>query len=170
MTFQFLERNRLISGLASAVAIIEAPFQSGAINTAKHAFHQGKKVFSTPWALNYSKGAGGNNLFIYGATPLINYNQILNYIFPNANQISIEEFINDKVSLGTIFDKETQAKGLNVPEEYQAYFAYIKENSPVSLQEIINFFNKKCVADITADLTLMELDGYIKLVNDQYCL
>lgn len=42
--FQFLQRNRIVSGLSDAVIITEAATRSGTLNTAAHALEQGKEV------------------------------------------------------------------------------------------------------------------------------
>ena len=39
--WSFLERNRLVSGLADAILIVEAAARSGTLNTAAHALAQG---------------------------------------------------------------------------------------------------------------------------------
>ncbi len=44
----FPRRNRLISALAEAVAVIEAPARSGALITARHALDQGKPLYAAP--------------------------------------------------------------------------------------------------------------------------
>ncbi|HMJ81070.1 MAG TPA: DNA-processing protein DprA [Candidatus Dormibacteraeota bacterium] len=41
-------RNRLLSALSDAVAVIEAPARSGALNTAHHALEQGRPLFVAP--------------------------------------------------------------------------------------------------------------------------
>ena len=46
--WSFLERNRLVSGLADAVIITEAAERSGTLNTAAHALSQGRDVFAVP--------------------------------------------------------------------------------------------------------------------------
>ena len=45
---QFLQRNRVISGLSRAVVIVEAAARSGAMNTAAHAFKQGRDLLAVP--------------------------------------------------------------------------------------------------------------------------
>jgi len=44
----FPRRNRLLSALAQAVIVVEAPTRSGAVNTAHHALEQGKVLFAAP--------------------------------------------------------------------------------------------------------------------------
>ncbi|KRT62710.1 MAG: protecting protein DprA, DNA processing protein [Chloroflexi bacterium CSP1-4] len=44
----FPRRNRLLSALADAVVVVEAPSRSGAINTGHHALEQGRALFVAP--------------------------------------------------------------------------------------------------------------------------
>ena len=44
----FPRRNRLLSALAQAVIVVEAPIRSGAVNTAHHALEQGRALFVVP--------------------------------------------------------------------------------------------------------------------------
>ena len=64
----FLQRNRITSGLAVAVVIVEAPLKSGAINTATWAADQGKPVFVIPGPINHENYRGSHKLIRDGAT------------------------------------------------------------------------------------------------------
>lgn len=67
----FLQRNRIISGLSDGVLVVEAPVRSGALNTAQHAFTQGRDVFAVPGNLGVESCAGSNLLLQEGAYPVL---------------------------------------------------------------------------------------------------
>ena len=60
-------RNRLISGMASAVVIVEARERSGSLITAGHAANQGVDVFAVPGPITAPTSAGPNRLLRDGA-------------------------------------------------------------------------------------------------------
>lgn len=76
----FLERNRLVSGLADAVIITEAAARSGTLNTAAHALNQGKPVFAVPGNITSPLSEGTNNLIKAGAMPLTSADDVLQYL------------------------------------------------------------------------------------------
>ncbi len=79
---QFLERNRIVSGLADAVIITEAAARSGTLNTAGHAIEQGKEVFVVPGNITSPLSAGCNALLRQGATPVTKPEDIIETIAP----------------------------------------------------------------------------------------
>lgn len=82
---QFLERNRLVSGLSDAVIVVEAAARSGTLNTAAHALEQGKEVFAVPGNITSPLSTGCNALIRQGATPVTSSEDILQVIAPNIN-------------------------------------------------------------------------------------
>lgn len=75
--YQFLERNRLVSGLADAIIITEAAARSGTLNTAAHALEQGKDVFVVPGNITSPLSAGCNRLLYQGALPATSPDDVL---------------------------------------------------------------------------------------------
>jgi DNA processing protein len=67
MAGMFPARNRIISGLARAVVIVEANEKSGALITASHAADQGRPVFAVPGPVDSPASAGTNELLRKGA-------------------------------------------------------------------------------------------------------
>lgn len=63
----FPRRNRLISGLAQAVVIVEAAARSGSLITAKNALDQGREVLAVPGHPFDARAAGCNMLIRDGA-------------------------------------------------------------------------------------------------------
>ena len=79
----FLERNRIVSGLADAIIITEAASRSGTLNTAAHALEQGKEIFVVPGNITSAMSLGCNYLLKQGATPLIHSDDVLEMIAPD---------------------------------------------------------------------------------------
>lgn len=73
----FPARNRIISGLARAVVIIEAGHKSGALITAQHAAEQGREVFAVPGPVDSEASAGTNWLLRHGARLIRSADDIL---------------------------------------------------------------------------------------------
>ncbi len=69
LAYHFPQRNRVISGLADAVLIIEAKEKSGSLITADFALEQGKTVFALPGRVGDLLSTGCNRLIYQGAIP-----------------------------------------------------------------------------------------------------
>lgn len=67
----FLRRNRIISGISDGLLVVEAPAESGALNTARHAFSQGRDLFAAPGNLGVETSLGSNSLLQEGAYPAL---------------------------------------------------------------------------------------------------
>ena len=80
----FLHRNRLISGLADIVVVVEAAEKSGSLNTAAHALEQGKEVFAVPGNITSPYSQGCNKLIRQGANPYTEPSDLLRLLFPEA--------------------------------------------------------------------------------------
>jgi DNA processing protein len=70
-------RNRLISGLALAVVVVEARERSGSLITAAHAANQGREVFAVPGPITAPTSLGANRLLRDGAHPCLGAEEVL---------------------------------------------------------------------------------------------
>jgi DNA processing protein len=73
----FPPRNRLISGLAMAVVVVEAGEASGALLTAEFAATQARPVFAVPGSIHSRKSLGTNALIAAGAKPALSAQAVL---------------------------------------------------------------------------------------------
>ena len=81
--FQFLERNRIVSGLSDAIIVTEAAIHSGTMATVTYALDQGREVFVVPGNITSPLSAGCNNLIKQGAHPITCADDVLEVIAPD---------------------------------------------------------------------------------------
>lgn len=121
MQYRFLERNRIVSGLADAVIITEAAARSGTLNTAAHAIAQGKDLYVVPGNITSPMSAGCNQLLAQGASPLISIDDLLAKLLPDFQMPShvaprgstpLEQAILDQIASG-VRDGDTILAQLN---------------------------------------------------------
>lgn len=173
----FLKRNRIISGLALGVIVIEATYRSGTSVTAKLAKEQNKKVFAIPHEIWNSKGVGTNKLIKNGAILVNDTKDILKEL-KIALDNTIQEFnIKDKFIIRpNIVSNKSNSKDLNSKVENNINQEMNLEND--KLEEVyslilknkndlvsINYLcenTKKSVREVTNILFVLEIEGKIK--------
>ena len=77
----FPARNRIISGMTTAILVVEAKKKSGALITVDYALEQGKEIFVVPGNINSVFSVGTNELIKQGATLVSSVKDILNIVF-----------------------------------------------------------------------------------------
>src|SRR5712692_4399212 len=82
----FPRRNRLISGLAAGVVIVEAAKRSGSLITARFALEQGREVFAVPGSPLDPRAEGSNGLIKQGATVVTEAADVISVLRPILGQ------------------------------------------------------------------------------------
>lgn len=78
----FPRRNRLISGVALGVVVVEAAHRSGSLITARIAAEQGREVFAVPGSPLDPRAAGTNDLIKQGAMLITEAADVINAVTP----------------------------------------------------------------------------------------
>ncbi len=78
----FPRRNRLVSGMAQGVVVIEAARRSGTLSTARMAAEQGREVFAVPGHPLDPRAEGTNHLLKSGATLVTSADDVLDAMAP----------------------------------------------------------------------------------------
>ena len=142
--WSFLERNRLVSGLADAVIITEAAERSGTLNTAAHALSQGRDVFAVPGNITSPLSAGCNALLKQGALVATTATDILNVIAPSNARSATDQAV---IPLG-----ETPAENTII----NLLRTGLRDGDQLQQQSGLN------PADFATALTMLEINGVIK--------
>ena len=152
--FNFLERNRIVSGLSRGTVVIEAPLQSGALVTAKLALDQNRDVFAVPGPISHPNYGGPHKLIQEGAGLVTSAEEICD-------------------ALGLLYQKSTSMEGqVNnalSPEERLVHAALLKAGKPMDIDTIAKLCSmeiravSRATAILTVNGTLNETNGLYHL-------
>lgn len=81
--YQFLARNRLVSGLADVLIVTEAAQRSGTLATVAHALEQGIDIYAVPGNITSPLSAGTNAIIAQGATPIVDIDAFVDQLLGN---------------------------------------------------------------------------------------
>ena len=146
--FNFPARNRLISGLALGVVVVEATEKSGSLITASLAVEQGREVFAVPGEVGASRSRGAHRLIRQGAKLVETVDDILEEIAP--------QLLKGSGAAG--------AAPLSLPPHASAearnIFSLLQEGC-LQVDEIIEK-SRTAVARVLEILLELELQGYVR--------
>lgn len=78
----FPQRNRIVSGMATGVIVVEASRKSGALHTVRHAIEQGREVFAVPGRVDSLASEGCHDMIRDGATLVRTVDDVLEALGP----------------------------------------------------------------------------------------
>lgn len=146
--FHFPARNRIVAGLSPVTLIIEAGEQSGTLITARHALDAGREVCVVPADITREQSKGTHLLLKQGARPVTCPEDIL-ALYNQEEVLTITETLQPALtgSLATLYD--LISRGI-------ANLDAIMATTGWNLTQIESL------------LSVLELDGYIFLKNQQW--
>jgi DNA processing protein len=149
----FPRRNRLISGLALGVVIIEAAKRSGSLITARLALEQGREVFAVPGSPLDPRAEGTNSLIKQGATPVTEAADIISVLRPIMG-------IGEPTRALEPDDGETPQAAEPADDERQQIVGLMSP-TPVSLDDLVRLSNLSPRA-VRAVLLELEIAGRLE--------
>ena len=153
---KFLERNRIVSGIALGVLVIESAYRSGTSVTARIAKEQGKKVMAIPHGIYEKTGVGNNRLIKNQIAVMVRTTKDI------IDEISEVQYIDYKENV----EINSNVKKVCLNNEYNEVYQFISQ-VPCTVNEIYKKTNKS-ISEINNILLMLELEGYIKKVARGY--
>jgi DNA processing protein len=145
----FPRRNRIVSGVALGVVVVEAAARSGSLITARYAGEQGRLVFAVPGSPMDPRAEGANRLIRDGARIVTDVDDIVAEIEPMVGRaVDVTQSIEDAGTAAA--QHSTEADDAERTRILDALGA-----APVELDEIVRFTG---LTPATVHLVLLELD------------
>ncbi|MCE2993651.1 MAG: DNA-processing protein DprA [Alphaproteobacteria bacterium] len=105
----FPQRNRIISGMCTALIVIEASLKSGSLITAAFALKQNRKVYAVPASPLDDRARGCNELIKKNQAVLLNdISQVIDFV--NAARINLSDTSQSKYGSNIIMQEPTDAE------------------------------------------------------------
>ena len=142
--WRFPARNRIISGLSRAIVVVEARERSGALITVDFALEQGRDVLVVPGEITSRLSVGSNALLRHGAAPALAVDDVLE-------------------AIGVVFVKPARPE----PKGEAGRVLAVLRDAPATVDEIARAVGLG-VAETTALLTTLELDGLVEVGDGAY--
>jgi DNA processing protein len=150
----FPRRNRVISGLALGVLVVEAPDKSGAMITASIAADHGREVFAVPGNIFNPMSNGTNRLIQDGAKLVMSVSDILEEL----------NIAHNTVQTQTVTERIIPAN------KTEADLLQHLSADPLHIDDLVRLCSLP-VAIVSSTLTILELKGLARTVGHmQYCL
>lgn len=166
----FPPRNRIVSGLADALVVVEARGKSGTLITVDMALEQGKEVFVVPGRITDRLSDGCNRLLTQGAGVFLTPADFVSQLRELAAKKGIAETDdgeskNEDEIKETVIEKRKKQNLLSISKELRPVYKQL-EISPKTIEQILC----KMPAGyhqglVSAALMRLCMDGYAKQVS-----
>lgn len=154
-------RNRIISGLALGVVVVEAAQRSGSLITARLALEQGREVFAVPGPAGHERSVGPHRLLKQGAKLVESAEDILEEIRPLIRSSAAAR------DTAPIVAPITAPRAPLVPAAEEEDLMKALGNQPCHIDHLCAVCARP-VAEVAALLTRMELRGLIRQLAGKY--
>lgn len=157
----FPQRNRLISGLALGVLVVEAAAQSGSLITARQAVEQGREVFAIPGSIHNPLAKGCHALIRQGAKLVETAADIL-------EELGSLAAVNTEASALSMSMAASLIEANPLDEDYQQLLTMMGDE-PASVDGLVERCGLTAEA-VSSMLLILELEGYVAVVpGGLYC-
>jgi len=142
----FPRRNRLISGLALGVVVIEAAKRSGSLITARFALEQGREVFAVPGSPLDPRAEGTNSLIKQGAAVVTEAADVIDVLAP---------MLGRPPDLAAEEPERLAPDGAGADDDLRRRIASLLGPAPVSIDDLIRLSGASAAV---VRMTLLELE------------
>lgn len=155
LPLHFKRRNRVISGLANGVIVIEAGERSGTLLTVGFALEQGRDVFAVPGPVTSPTSRGTNRLLAEGAKPALSAETIW------------REYSDAPLKRAATRSRRQAGKDSGVSAQETKLLALLQ--TPLQFEELAAMEELGLdTAALNAQLTMLELRGLIRQLPGRY--
>ena len=151
--YDFIKRNRIVSGLSLATLVADAPIKSGAMITARLTSDEKRKVFAVPGS-------------IFSANSALPHYLIKKRI---AHLAEKAEDILELLNLDNLFSFKNKQKQKNLLSQKEQVIVRILKINNCSLDELIEK-SKMPINELAIIITDLELKKIIKNINGSYII
>ncbi len=144
----FPRRNRILSGIALGVLVVEAPEHSGALITAHLAAEQGREVFAVPSNMFNKMGRGTNRLIQDGAKLVLDAKDILEEL-----NVAYRET-----------DTRVRTQQVAPSNDIETNLLSKLSTDPIHIDDLVRLTGLP-IAEVSSTLVILELKGLAQMVG-----